>query len=71
MEVSVDAEGQPEIEVVSGSLGPLPLPAEILSGISQIINESLSGQIASAATGFTLESIVISEGILTMSGTLK
>ena len=71
LEISVDAEGKPLIKVISGSLGPLPLPAEILNGISQIINQSLSGQIASAATGFTLESIVISEGTLTMSGTLK
>ncbi len=71
MEVSVDDAGLPRIEVTSGSVGPLPVPAELLSGISEVVNESLTGQIGTTATGFTLESIVITEGALSINGTLQ
>lgn len=70
MEVSVGEDGIPAIEVTSGSLGPLPLPAELLQGISDVINQALTGQVGTKATGFTLESIVISEGAISLTGTL-
>ena len=70
MEVSVNEEGVPVIEVTSGSLGPLPLPAELLQGISELINQALTGQVGTTATGFTLQSIVISEGSITLNGIL-
>lgn len=71
MEVTVDDSGVPKIEVTSGSIGPLPLPAELLTGVSEIMNQSLTGQLGTTATGFTMESITISDGVLTINGTLK
>jgi hypothetical protein len=71
MEVSVDDQGIPQIEVTSGSVGPLPVPPELLEGVSEVINQALTGQVASTASGFTLESIVITEDALTLNGTLE
>ncbi|HUF40199.1 MAG TPA: hypothetical protein VMN57_16875 [Anaerolineales bacterium] len=71
MAVSVGAEGLPVIEVTSAKLGPLPVPAEMLATVSDTITEALAGQFVSAATGFTLKTIVITEGAITMTGTRK
>lgn len=71
MAVSVDEAGLPRIEVISGSVGPLPVPAELLTGVSEIVNQSLTGQIGTTATGFTLETIDIQNGSLSINGTLK
>lgn len=71
MEVAVDANGLPRIEVTSGSVGPLPVPAELLQGVSGIMNESLTGQLGTTATGFKMESITITEGELSIQGTLQ
>jgi hypothetical protein len=70
MEVAVDAGGLPTIEVTSGSVGPLPVPAELLTAVSDAINEAMTGQAASTATGFSLQMIQISEGVLTLTGSL-
>jgi hypothetical protein len=70
MEVAVDAGGLPTIEVTSGSVGPLPVPAELLTAVSDAINEAMTGQAASTATGFSLQVIQISEGVLTLTGSL-
>ena len=71
MEVSVNSEGAPVIEVTSGSVGPLPVPPELLAGVSQVINEALTGQVGSQASGFTLETIVITDEAITLNGTLE
>ena len=71
MEVSVDEAGLPRIEVTSGSVGPLPVPAELLTGVSEIVNQTLTGQVGTLATGFTLESIEISDGSMSINGTLE
>jgi hypothetical protein len=70
MEVSVNAEGIPVIEVTSARVGPLPVPPELLTTVSDAINDAVTGELVSTATGFTLVSIVITEGLLTISGTL-
>ncbi len=71
MEVMVDAGGLPRIEVTSASVGPLPVPPELLQGVSEIMNQSLTGQLGTTATGFTMESITITEGELSIQGTLQ
>jgi hypothetical protein len=70
MEVTVDAGGLPRIEVTSGKVGPLPVPADLLTAISDSINEALTGQVGSVTTGFTLETITISDDALSLTGSL-
>lgn len=71
MAVTVDPAGLPRIEVISGSVGPLPVPPELLTGVSEVVNQSLTGQIGTTATGFTLQTIDIQNGSLSINGTLK
>lgn len=71
MGVTVDAGGLPRIEVISGTVGPLPVPGDLLTAISDSINEALTGQIGSATTGFRLETITISDGALSLTGSLE
>jgi acetaldehyde dehydrogenase (acetylating) len=71
MEVSVNEAGTPVIEVTSGSIGPLPVPAELLSGISDAVNQALTGEVSTTVTSFTLEQIVITEGEITLTGTVN
>jgi hypothetical protein len=71
MEVAVAANGLPRIEVTSGSVGIIPIPQEILDTISFTVNEMLTSQAASLATGFQLTDIRISAGELSITGTLQ
>jgi hypothetical protein len=71
LSVGVDAEGHPEIDIVSGEFGPFPIPEEILSGFSAVIDEALTGDIGPAATGVRLESIVIDGGLMSITGRLR
>jgi uncharacterized protein YpmS len=71
MEVVVDDSGNPRIEVTSGSVGIIPIPQEILDTISFTVNEMLTGQAASLASGFQLTGMEISDGALSISGTVQ
>lgn len=70
MQVTVDAAGLPKIEITSGSVGPLPVPADLLTSVSDAVNEAITGDVSSTATGFKLETITISDGALTLTGSL-
>jgi hypothetical protein len=71
LSVGVDPNGYPEITIVSGDFGPIPIPEEILSGFSSLIDEALTGDIGPAATGVRLESIVIDGGLMSITGQLR
>ena len=70
LNVTVGSSGLPLIEVKSGSVGPLPVPADLLSSVADAINEALTGQIPEDAAGFSLDSITISDGSLSLTGSL-
>ena len=68
--VTVDAEGVPQFHMVSADFGPLPAPEGLLEGLSDMLNEALTGKIVPSATGFRLESITIGDGIMTLQGAM-
>lgn len=68
--VSVNEEGVPEFHLVSADFGPLPVPTDLLEGVSDMLNEALTGKIVPSATGFRLESITIADGAMTIQGTV-
>lgn len=68
---SVDAEGRPQLTVSSVDFGPLPAPEGLNSAISGAVNEAFTGAFGPAVTGFRLESIVIADGVMTLSGRIK
>jgi hypothetical protein len=68
---SVDAQGQPKIELASADFGPLPVPTGLKDFISSAVQEAYTGTIGPVATGFRLESITIADGTMTLVGRIK
>jgi hypothetical protein len=71
MAVSVDELGQPKVELVEANFGPVPVPEGINDAISALVAEAYTGSLGPVLTGFRLESIVIADGLMTVSGQIK
>jgi hypothetical protein len=69
--VGVDAEGQPDIEIVSADFGPLPAPEGLKETIESMIREAYTGSLGPVATGLRIETITITNGIMTVSGRIR
>jgi uncharacterized protein YpmS len=69
--ITVDENGQPQLEISHADFGPVPMPEGLVSGLSAFLQEALTGQLGPAAIGFRLESIDISDGVLTVTGRTK
>jgi hypothetical protein len=69
--VGVDEAGQPKIEVASADFGPLPAPEGLNTAISALVAEAYTGSLGPIATGFRMESITITHGLMTLSGRVK
>ena len=70
-EFSVDSEGLPEIQVTEATVGPLPMPPSLRTAMTTAIDEALTGSLGPVATGFRLESVQISEGVMTITGRIR
>jgi hypothetical protein len=71
LNVTIDELGKPKIEVASTDFGPFPAPEGLNSAIGTLIDEAFTGPLGPVATGFRLESIVIADGLMTLSGRIK
>ncbi len=69
--VGVDPQGQPQIQIVSADFGPLPAPQGLNAAIAKMVAEAYTGPIGPAATGFRIETIAIADGLMTISGRIK
>ena len=69
--VSVDENGKPKIEVASADFGPFPVPDTIKEAFTAMIDEAFTGAIGPAAVGLRIESISIADGIMTITGRIK
>jgi hypothetical protein len=69
--VGVDENGKPKIEIVSADFGPFPAPEGINTAISAMIQEAYTGSVGPAATGLRIQSIVIADGIMTITGRIR
>lgn len=68
MTVKPDAQGRPEFNVVSATVGPLPLPESVKSELESSLDEAFADQIESRAPNTHIESIVIAGGLMTITG---
>jgi hypothetical protein len=68
MTVDLDEEGRPDVNVVSASLGPFPIPQQITDNIESELNEAFTDQLESMAPNTRFESIVIADGKMTITG---
>ncbi len=69
--VGVDAGGKPKIEIASADFGPFPAPAGLNDAITALIEEAYTGSFGPVATGLRIESIVIMDGIMTVTGRIR
>ena len=68
---TVDSNGRPQILVTAVDLGPLPAPEGLNNAINALVNEAFTGALGPAALGFRLDSIVIADGVMTLTGRVK
>lgn len=68
MTVQPDDQGKPEFNVVSATIGPLPVPGSVTSELESGLNQTFASEIESRAPNTHIESIVISEGVMTITG---
>ena len=69
--MGVDANGQPQIDVVSADFGPLPAPEGLKDAITAMVREAYTGSLGPVATGLRIESIAIGNGIMTITGRIR
>ena len=69
--VGVNEEGKPKIEIASADFGPFPVPDGIKEAMTAMISEAYTGSLGPVATGLRIESIVIADGIMTISGRIR
>src|SRR5512147_3212396 len=68
VQVGVDANGQPLIEIASADFGPFDAPEGLKSALTAMIKEAYTGSLGPVATGLRIESISIANGVMTITG---
>ena len=68
---TIDSNGQPLVEITSADFGPIPVPEDMTSAISAMVQEAYAGALGPLATGFKLDSIVIAEGLMLLTGRMQ
>lgn len=71
VDVGVDENGQPKIEIVSADFGPMPAPQGLRDAITAMVREAYTGSLGPVATGLRVETISIANGIMTVSGRIR
>jgi hypothetical protein len=69
--LGVDANGQPQIDVVSADFGPLPAPEGLKDAITAMVQEAYTGSLGPVATGLRIETISVANGVMTVSGRIR
>jgi hypothetical protein len=69
--MGVDANGQPQINVVSADFGPFPAPEGLKDAITAMVREAYTGSLGPVATGLRIESIAIANGVMTVTGRVR
>lgn len=71
VQVSVDAEGKPQIDITSADFGPFPAPEGLKKAITAMVEEAYTGSLGPVATGLRIETISIANGIMTITGRIR
>ena len=69
--VTVDADGKPKIEIVSADFGPFPTPAGINDAVTALIEEAYTGSFGPVATGLRIQSISLADGVMIVIGRVR
>jgi hypothetical protein len=68
VEVAADAAGSPILKVSSANAGIFPVPGGMVTEIEAAINEAFQDELEIMAPNLHIDSIVISDGAMTISG---
>ncbi len=68
MTAQVSAEGRTVLTVESINLGPLPVPDTLVEKVNQNVNNLLDEYLSSVDASFTVKTIAITEGQMTITG---
>jgi hypothetical protein len=71
LNAGVDNQGQLLIKLTSADFGPIPVPNGLMEIITSTIQEAYTGALGPVATGFRLQNVTISNGIMTIIGRTK
>ena len=52
LSASIDPNGQPMVDITSADFGPIPVPEDMTSAISAMVQEAYTGALGPLATGF-------------------
>jgi len=69
--MGVDANGQPQIDIASADFGPFPAPKGLKDAITAMVKEAYTGSLGPVATGLRIESISIAIGVMTVTGRIR
>lgn len=67
----IDDAGKLLLELISADFGPLPVPDGLRDAITALIEEAFTGTIGPFATGIRLTDIIISDGVMAITGQIK
>jgi hypothetical protein len=67
----VTGEGKINFVMEQAQVGPLDLPAGLLSAISDVLTEVLTGSVGSLATGFQAKEVLVGNGQVAIRGVLR
>jgi hypothetical protein len=71
MNVKVNDQGKPEVDVISADFGGIPVPDSMRETLTQGLNSSLEGAIGPSSSRFRAEQITITDGLMTINGTVQ
>jgi len=69
--MGVDANGEPQIDVVSADFGPFPAPEGLKDAITAMVREAYTGSLGPVATGLRIETISSANGVMTVTGRIR
>lgn len=68
MEVDLDGNGRPSLRIVSANIGPFPVPDSLIENVETRLNQAFLNQLEEKAPNMFVESVVIADGNMTVTG---
>jgi hypothetical protein len=67
----VTPDGRIDFVLEQAQVGPLNLPAGLLTAVSDVLTEVLTGPVGSLATGFQVQEVLVGDGQIAIKGRLR
>jgi len=68
MEVTIDDNGRPSLQIISANVGPFPVPESLIENVEIRLNQAFLNQLDEMAPNLVVESVVIGDGKMTVTG---